>query len=188
MHSTLPEINMPMKTGLVVDFRTRELLRDEMEDGCCPLIYSQHIKAGRVVWPQGRKGECLMTDKKSYLQKNDNYLIVKRFTSKEEKRRLQCGIYLKQYYPQYSHISTQNKVNFIRCDSPCLTYGLFVLLNSTLYDDYYRILNGSTQVNSTEINTMPVPERDIIEEMGRALMYNELTENNCDKIIEQWIK
>lgn len=188
MHTTLPAINLPMKTGLVVDFRTRESLCDEMEEGCYPLIYSQHIKAGRVVWPQGKEGECILTDKKSYLQKNDNYLIVKRFTAKEEKRRLQCGIYLKQQYPQFEYISTQNKVNFIRCDSPCLTYGLFVLLNSTLYDDYYRILNGSTQVNSTEINSIPVPERNVIEEMGRALMQKELTEMNCNKIIEQWIR
>lgn len=188
MPATLPAINMPMKTGLIVDFRTREVLRNEMEEGCYPLLYSQHIKDGRVVWPQGKEGECILTDRKAFLQKNDNYLLVKRFTAKEEKRRLQCGIYLKQRYPQYEYISTQNKVNFIQCDSPCVTYGLFVLLNSTLYDAYYRILNGSTQVNSTEINSMPVPERSVIEEMGRALMHKELTETNCNQIIEQWIR
>ncbi len=42
--------------------------------------------------------------------------------------------------------------------SECLVYGLYVLFNSTIYDEYYRILNGSTQVNSTEINAMPVPD------------------------------
>ncbi len=188
MPTTLPQINMPMKTGLIVDFRTREELRDKMEDGCFPLLYSQHIQDGRVVWPQGKEGECIQTKKRSHLQRNGNYLLVKRFTAKEGKRRLQCGIYLQQRYPKFEYISTQNKVNFICCESPCVTYGLYVLLNSTLYDDYYRILNGSTQVNSTEINAMPVPEREVIEEMGRALMHKELTEANCDKIIEQWIR
>jgi adenine-specific DNA-methyltransferase len=159
-----------------------------MEDGCFPLLYSQHIQDGRVVWPQGKEGECIQTKKRSHLQRNGNYLLVKRFTAKEGKRRLQCGIYLQQRYPKFEYISTQNKVNFICCESPCVTYGLYVLLNSTLYDDYYRILNGSTQVNSTEINAMPVPEREVIEEMGRALMHKELTEANCDKIIEQWIR
>ena len=113
--------------------------------------------------------------------------MVKRFTSKEEERRLQCGIYLKQKYSQFAYISTQNKINFIKCDSPCVTYGLYVLLNSSLYDNYYRILNGSTQVNSTEINQIPIPERNIIEEMGRELMHKELSVTNCNIILSKWI-
>lgn len=184
---TLPEINLKMQTGIIVDFRTREVLRNELEEGAYPLLYSQHIKGGRVVWPQGKEGEVIKTERESYLQANSDLLLVKRFTSKEEKRRLQCGIYLKQRYSQFEYISTQNKVNFIKCDSPCITYGLYVLLNSTLYDCYYRILNGSTQVNSTEINQMPIPERAVIEEMGRELMQKELSVINCNKILSRWI-
>ena len=115
-------------------------------------------------------------------------MFVKRFTSKEEKRRLQCGIYLKADHSQYKYISTQNKINYIKCDTPELAYGLFVLLNSTLYDAYYRILNGSTQVNSTEINLMPVPSKEAIREMGRELIGMELTEQNCDNIVDRWIR
>lgn len=187
LNYTLPDINMKMQTGIIVDFRTREVLRDTMEEGAFPLLYSQHIKEGCVVWPIGKEGEVIKTSRIAYLQENSDFLIVKRFTSKEEKRRLQCGIYLKQRYSQFPYISTQNKVNFIKCDSPCITYGLYVLLNSTLYDSYYRILNGSTQVNSTEINLMPIPQREVIEEMGRELMHQELTEINCNKIVDRWI-
>lgn len=186
-HKTLLEIGLKMQTGIIVDFRTREVLRDKMEDGAYPLLYSQHIKGGQVVWPSGKEGEVIKTGKSGYLQKNSDYLLVKRFTSKEEKRRLQCGIYLKQKYPQFEYISTQNKVNFIKCDSPCITYGLFVLLNSTLYDNYYRIMNGSTQVNSTEINQIPIPDRAIIEKMGRELMPKELSVENCNWILNKWI-
>lgn len=185
--NTLLDIQLKMQTGIIVDFRTREVLRDDMEEGAFPLLYSQHIKDGKVVWPLGREGEVIKTDHPAYLQENSDFLLVKRFTSKEEKRRLQCGIYLRQRYSQYKYISTQNKVNFVKCDSPCITYGLYVLLNSSLYDSYYRILNGSTQVNSTEINQMPIPSRNVIEEMGRELMHQELTEANCDKIVDRWI-
>lgn len=185
--NTLPDIKMKMQTGIIVDFRTREVLRDKMEDGAFPLLYSQHIKDGRVTWPLGKEGEVIKTDRISFLQENSDFLLVKRFTAKEEKRRLQCGIYLKQRYKQFAYISTQNKVNFVKCDSPCITYGLYVLLNSTLYDTYYRILNGSTQVNSTEVNLMPIPEREVIEAMGRELMHQDLTEANCNKIIDRWI-
>ena len=186
-HRTLPEIGLKMQTGIIVDFRTREVLRDKFEEGAYPLLYSQHIRDGKVVWPLGKEGEAIKTERDGFLQKNSDYLLVKRFTSKEEKRRLQCGIFLKQKYPQFEYISTQNKVNFIKCDSPCVTYGLYVLLNSTLYDSYYRIMNGSTQVNSTEINQMPIPERMVIEEMGRDLMHKELSVTNCNKILSKWI-
>lgn len=188
LNRTLPSIALPMKTGIIVDFRTREVLRNEPSETTFPLFYSQHIRNGRVEWPIGKEDEYICTDKKGFLQENTNYLLVKRFTAKEEKRRLQCGIYLQSDHPEYAHISTQNKVNFIKCDTPEIAYGLFVLMNSTIYDAYYRILNGSTQVNSTEINNMPVPDIDTISAMGRQLMGQELSENNCNIIIEKWIR
>ncbi len=186
--NTLESDNLRMRTGLIVDFRSREILRDNGEEGSIPLFYSHHIRNGRVQWPTGRESEYIVTDKSGYLQENTDYLFVKRFTSKEEKRRLQCGIYLKADYSEYKYISTQNKINYIKCDTPELAYGLYALLNSTLYDTYYRILNGSTQVNSTEINLMPVPSKDAIREMGRELIDMELTEQNCDKIVNRWIR
>lgn len=186
-NKTLPALNLKMQTGIIVDFRTREVLRNELEEGAYPLLYSQHIKNGRVIWPLGKEGEVIKTDKKGFLQENSDFLLVKRFTSKEEERRLQCGIFLKQEYQQFSYISTQNKINFIKCDSPCITYGLYVLLNSSLYDSYYRILNGSTQVNSTEINQIPFPDKDVIENMGKELMHKELSVINCNEILNKWI-
>ena len=95
---------------------------------------------------------------------------------------------MSQKFPFYELISTQNKLNFIDNTTHNLSenvvYGLYVLFNSTAYDMYYRILNGSTQVNSTEINTMPVPTINEIKELGRELIKsNDLTEENCDKIL-----
>lgn len=186
---TLPDIGLKMKTGLTVDFRNREILRDMEEEGAIPLFYSQHIRQGRVQFPIQKEHEYVVTDQRGLLQENRNYLFVKRFTAKEERRRLQCGVYLSKNYPQYTKISTQNKINFVdgllSGMSECLVYGLYVLFNSTLYDEYYRILNGSTQVNSTEINSMPVPDLESIQEMGRKLMNSkDMSENSCNRILE----
>ena len=68
-----------------------------------------------------------------------------------------------------------------------LLVSLTGFMNLSPYDAYYRILNGSTQVNSTEINQIPIPSRDVIEKMGRELMHHELTVVNCDKIVDRWI-
>ena len=180
-----------MKTGLVVDFRARDMIRDRFEEGAIPLFYSKHIRDGKVVFPTGEDNEYIETTRNGYRQKNSNYLFVKRFTSKEEHRRLQSGIYLKEFLPDYEYVSTQNKINFIdglKELSKCVVYGLFVLFNSSLYDMYYRILNGSTQVNSTEINEMPIPSMNIIEKMGRQLLKSDnLSVGTCDNILNQFI-
>lgn len=188
-NKTLPDIGLKMRTGLVVDFRNWKNLRNEEEEGTVPLFYSQHIKQGEVHFPIKKEHEYVATGKASLLQDNKNYLFVKRFTAKEEPRRLQCGVYIAKKFPQYSKISTQNKINYIDGllteMSECLVYGLYVLFNSSLYDIYYRILNGSTQVNSTEINLMPVPDLEIIQEMGRKIMLSkDMSEKNCDMILE----
>ena len=189
--NTLPSIGLKMKTGLTVDFRNKEALRDEAEEQAVPLFYSQHIQNGKVVFPVGKEHEYLVTEQRGLLQPNKNYLFIKRFTAKEEHRRLQCGVYLAKKYPEYSKISTQNKINFIdgiRDLSECVVYGLYVLFNSTLYDCYYRILNGSTQVNSTEVNAMPVPSMDVIEAMGKELIrVRDMSEASCDQILRSYI-
>lgn len=189
--NTLPDIGLKMKTGLTVDFRNREALRNKAEENAVPLFYAQHIQNGKVIFPIGKENEYLVTEQQGLLQPNKNYLFVKRFTAKEEHRRFQCGIYLAKKHSEYSQISTQNKINFIDGEhdlSECMVYGLYVLFNSTLYDCYYRILNGSTQVNSTEVNSMPIPSIEVIEAMGKDLIAaHDMSESACDRILRNYV-
>lgn len=191
LKDTLPSIGLKMKTGLTVDFRNRELLRNEAEEQAVPLFYPQHIRNGKVMFPVGKENEYILTQQQGLLQKNANYLFVKRFTTKEEHRRLQCGVYIARKHIGYDKISTQNKINFIdglKGLSECVVYGLYVLFNSTLYDTYYRILNGSTQVNSTEVNSMPMPPMSIIESMGKELIKSrDMSEISCNRILRSYI-
>lgn len=191
LHDTLPSLGLKMKTGLTVDFRNYNALRNDAEEDAVPLFYAQHIKDGRVTFPVGREHEYIVTAQQGLLQNNVNYLFVKRFTAKEEHRRLQCGVYLARKHPQYLKISTQNKINFIdglRGLSECVVYGLYVVFNSTLYDCYYRILNGSTQVNSTEVNSMPIPPLSTIEAMGKELIQTRnMSEITCDSILRSYL-
>lgn len=188
---TLPSIGLKMKTGLTVDFRNKDALRSAADTSTVPLFYSHHIQEGKVVFPIGKENEYIATSQAGLLQENKNYLFIKRFTAKEEHRRLQCGVYLARKHPEYAEISTQNKINFIdglRSLSECIVYGLYVIFNSILYDRYYRILNGSTQVNSTEINTLPVPPLAIIEEMGKKLICtHDMSESACDQILRSYL-
>lgn len=189
---TLPDIGYKMKTGIVVDFRQWEELRKEPGEHIIPLFYSQHIKGGRVNHePSGKEYDWIIDTVPGLIQQNKDYVFCKRFTAKEERRRLQCGIYLSADFPEYSKIGTQNKINFVdRIDKGIIPeemiYGIYALLNSTLFDQYYRILNGSTQVNSTEINSIPVPPIEMIELIGQKIINsNDLSTETCDKVLEE---
>lgn len=189
----LPLLGMRMKTGLTVDFRNKDFLRNASGNHIVPLFYSQHIKGGRVIFPIGKENEYISDELSGMMQFNRNYLFVKRFTAKEERRRLQCAVYLANNYPNYQKISTQNKLNFIDTIdgshmSEKLVFGLYIVLNSTLYDKYYRILNGSTQVNATEMNSIPMPERKALERLGQKLMScGDNSTARCDKLLEEII-
>ncbi|MFI3244460.1 MAG: Eco57I restriction-modification methylase domain-containing protein [Akkermansia sp.] len=188
---TLPSIGLKMKTGLTVHFRNRELLQDECNVNNVPLFYAQHIKEAQVIFPVGKEGEYIETSHAALLQENSNYLFVKRFTSKEESRRLQCAPYFASDYPDYHAISTDNKINFI-CGasklSESVVWGLFVIFNSTIYDQYYRLLNGSTQVNSSEINAMPMPPLHLLEAMGDKMASSkDFSITQCDHILGQYL-
>lgn len=185
--NTLSDIGLKMKTGPVVDFRNKNRIHATEEQGDVPLFCACHIKNGEIQFPCGNKKEYLTQSSTNLLLQNSNYLFVKRFTTKEEKKRLQCAVFLSKDFEKYKFISADNKINYIcgiRNMSECVVYGLYVLFNSTIYDSYYRMLNGTTQVNATEINDIPVPCLRKIEEMGKAIMkIGNNSVHSCDTIL-----
>ena len=118
-----------------------------------------------------------MIKQKELMQDNQNYLFVKSFTAKKERLRLQCSVYLLKKYTQYKKIGTQNKIE-------CLVYALYVIFNSNLYDEYYSILNGSTQVNTTEAEVPPEESIKILKEAVH--LYTDLRHPNLVEIIEDY--
>jgi adenine-specific DNA-methyltransferase len=189
---TLPELGMKLKTGLTVGFRNRDMLRESYEENSIPLIKAQHFKNGKIQFPAVNvENQFLVTDKAGMKQKNKHYLLVKRFTAKEERRRLQPAVYFSEFQPSYELISTDNKINFIeRIDKGELSReiiaGLYVIFNSTIYDKYYRILNGSTQVNATEINSIRIPSKASLVALGERLIARDVFSTNvCDILLNQ---
>lgn len=189
-NNRLSTIGFKMKTGLVVDFRCREYLLDKETNDSIPLLYSQNIgKDGEIKFPAKESGQYLKTNRSGLIQNNTNYLLFKRFTSKEEKRRLQIGVYEATTFANYKFISTQNKLNFICRLKGDMTmeelYGLYVVFNSEIYDRYYRILNGSTQVNSTEINNIPIPSIEQICELGKKILITKTFDSKyCESLLK----
>lgn len=190
---TLVSLGFRMKTGPTVDFRAIDEIQDAPADNSLPLLWAQNISAGRIQFPvSGLAGQYISDKQKSLLIKKDNYLFVKRFSSKEEKRRLQPAVMLSEYIHGYEMFSAENHLNYIANSHGGLEtdelFGLFAIFNSTLWDRYYRILNGSTQVNASECNSFPMPDLRTVKRLGERIQGKEYYSTElCDAIIREEI-
>ena len=188
---TLGSIGLKMSTGLVVDSKCKKIIFDTPELASIPLIRQNTIRGGMIRFPaEGVKGQYLMPLESALFQRNKNMLVIKRIPAKSDARFLNCAVYFAGQRPSDRFISTHNKVNFIdtkdKNDEMCarLVFGLYALLNSTIYDRYVSIVSKSKQVNSKEMKLLPLPPKHLIENMGIRLMAGkDLSVTACDKIV-----
>ncbi|HCR0781810.1 TPA: Eco57I restriction-modification methylase domain-containing protein [Klebsiella aerogenes] len=188
--STLDDLKIQVSTGPVVNFRLRDDLRETLDAESVPLLFPQHLN-GKVHWPlDGKKPNAIRVSDSSrpWLWKNEGYfLIVKRFSSKEEKRRIVATLYDSSLPGEL--IGFENKTNVFHIKKvgmdADLARGLYVYLNCTLLDKYYRQFGGHTQINASDLRSIHYPPLEILRKMGSELGSEVLSQNQIDKIINR---
>lgn len=187
---TLSSLGLKMSTGLIVDSKCDGLLFTEPVKGTVPLIRPATMKGGVITFPQPIKKQYIAPVNPALVQRNKNMIIIKRVPAKSDERFVNASIYLASQLPSYKYISTHNKINFIDTKdkhdemSARFIFGLYALLNSTIYDRYISIMSKSKQINSKEMRDLPLPARNIIENMGMRLMsLRQTTVQACDSIV-----
>jgi adenine-specific DNA-methyltransferase len=170
---TLHELGLDVCTGPVVDFRLREHIRPNAETNAMPLLYASHFAGGRFEWPrEGRKPNSIARnlETEKWLMPNGYYVILRRFSSKEEKRRVVAYLFDGSKLPG-ELIGFENHLNVIHKGKSGLSHavarGLTAYLNSHAVDDYFRTFSGHTQVNATDLRRLRYPSLANIEKLGR---------------------
>jgi len=168
----LHQYGMEISTGPVVPFRAVNLVMPtgHVPTTHAPLLWMQNIKPMSCHWPIPHKGQYLALEgADKLLLPNQNYVLLRRFSAKEERQRLTAAPYLADL--ETPVIGIENHINYIYRPHGQLsddeTRGLAVLLNSTLMDAYFRIFSGNTQVSATELRNLPLPPLALIIELGR---------------------
>ncbi len=189
--ATLDDLGLAVSTGKVVDFRAREYLRDQPDAGTVPLLYPQHLLQGRVIWPKnGRKPNAIQAADAvgESLVPNATYVLIKRFSSKEEKKRIVATVYEAGCLPG-DIIGIENHLNYIHQNGAgmdlSLACGLAAFLNTSLVDAYFRQFNGHTQVNATDLRSIRYPSRDQLITFGRKITPALLDQPTLDMMVEQ---
>jgi adenine-specific DNA-methyltransferase len=171
---TLADLGLTVSTGPVVDFRLREDLRADPEAGTVPLLYPGHFNGTGLQWPKpGFKKPNAIRDTmatRKWLYPNGFYAVVRRFSSKEERRRIVANVIDPARLPA-AMIGIENHLNVFHTKrqpiSEDLAHGLATYLNATAVDTYFRRFNGHTQVNATDLRAMRYPSRDALITLGQ---------------------
>lgn len=172
-------LGFEISTGPVVSFRSTEFLRDRKGDRTAPLFWMHNVRPfiTRNVESPGKPPHIEVSEaSRRLLVPARNYVLFKRFTAKEEKRRLVAGIMTPD--DSYSEwVGLENHLNYVyRIGgelSPTEAFGLAAYFNSAFVDQYFRAISGNTQVNATEIRGMPMPEAETLTAMGREVRRSE---------------
>lgn len=163
-----------ISTGRVVEHRVRQYItKYTSAENTVPLYCPHNVTPLTVTWVGSHKKDVsfiLDKDHEKHTINNETYVLLKRFSSKDEKRRLVASIHLKKMHHCES-IGFGNKINYIGVSGGKLStieaYGLATVFNSSFMDKYFRCFSGNTQVNATEIRVMKFPSRDQVQEIGK---------------------
>jgi adenine-specific DNA-methyltransferase len=186
--TTLDELGVKISTGPVVDFRMKEDLRQSPDSDSIPLLYSIHLRNGGVLWPVVSKKPNSIKLTLDQINKiafpSGYYVVVKRFSSKEEKRRIWPALIKPESFTS-SFFTAENHINIFHINKKGIekyfAIGLFVYLNTRYVDNQFRKFSGHTQVNATDLKQLKYPTKDQIVKMA------EIYENNqysFDEIFE----
>ncbi len=189
--ATLSSLGLRMRTGLTLESRYKEQLREEAVDGAVPLIRPSAMRNG-MVWQ--REGVFVVPVIPSLAQKNKNMLFIKRVPAKSDARRMVCAVYLASQFARYPRISTHNKLNYVdyadgrEIDSPML-HGLYAVLTSDLYEEYLALVSRSSRINAKDYESLPLPTVEVLRRIGnKLLMTRQFTPKMCSVIVKQELK
>lgn len=173
----LPELGLTCSTGPVVDFRSREHLRSSYIDGSVALLYPCHFENSKTIWPslQAKKPNAILVNAQTQnmLVPKGHYVVVRRFSSKEEKRRIYASVLAPEDLPG-QFFGIENHLNYFHFNKKPLDvefcWGLAGYLMSSEVDAEFRNFSGHTQVNATDLRKIHYPNKGQLVRLGKEML------------------
>ena len=194
---SLHQYDIQISTGPVVSFRATKYLHEQYQNGkifLVPLYQLVNTAKMHFEWPVSKRNKPqyiqLCEETKSLLIPNKNYVFLRRFSAKDDKSRLVACPYFIDI-SQADYIGIENHLNYIYRPKGDLDrneiLGISALLNSNLFDTYFRTFNGNINVSATELREMPLPPLEAIKQIGNQLiLLNDFTQSKVDEIINTY--
>ena len=188
----LTQVGLQVCTGPVVDFRLKQHWQHEPLSGSVPLLYPHHFSDGRLSWPAVHKKPNALArhpEVDKWLMPAGHYVIVKRFSSKEERRRVVAYVVSPDDFAG-ELVGFENHWNVFHIGkkglSGPLARGLAAFLNSTLFDAQFRVFSGHTQVNATDLRAMKYPGCETLIAIGARVKERAANQTAIDALIREF--
>ena len=161
-----------VKTGPIVPFRMKKLISNKASEHNIPILRLKNIDAFKINWTSDKNNTYLKKKetKDERLVQKDICILLRRFAPKENQYRIIATVFNPDQ-SNFKEIAVENHLNIIYKEN--FTHeealGLTCILNSYLYDDYFRSLCGSTQINKSELMKLNIPSTNSIKKLGRLI-------------------
>ena len=168
----LADYGYTVSTGPLVWNRHKQSLRDQPGKGRFPLIWAESVRPDGVFSFRAER-----RNHKPYFEPmaNEKWVVTKfpcvllqRTTAKEQSRRLIAAELPEAFVEEYGAVVIENHLNMIKplngapkVDSAALS----ALLNSKVVDQVFRCINGSVAVSAYELEALPLPPPEELEEI-----------------------
>ena len=187
---SLKELGLEVCTGPVVDFRLKSWWSQVPQPGTVPCIYPHHLTKDGFEWPkEHKKPNSLFRSPEvdKWLMREGIYVIVRRFSAKEERRRVVAYVVTpKDTRSEFVGFENHWNVFHIRKAGLPLDVarGLAAFLNTTALDNYFRVFSGHTQVNATDLRNMRYPSIERLRQLGQNYQHG-MEQAEIDGLLEQ---
>ena len=173
----MEKYGIKISTGPVVAFRAHDFIVSEPGKDTVPLYWLHNVVKMLCDHPVQKKDKGqyikVTSETKTALLPNKNYVLLRRFSSKDDSSRLVAA-------PYFGNMSLYEAVG-IECNLRYMyrpkghlrrdeVMGLTALLDSEMFDAYFRTFNGNINVSATELRMMPLPPIETIREIGRKII------------------
>lgn len=188
--SSLKELGLNISTGKVVEYRELDLIKNNKHNPAAAFVIYQNYLKNNTIDLNIVLNKLLFLDYKERSKHKmiaaGHYIVMKRISYKESKRRIVTAV-IKDTDFKYENMTIENHLNYIHnngkgIDSN-LAIGLNAFLNTKTLDSYIRRFNGHTQINASDILSLPMPSLKTLVNIGKKIYNNDISEIEIENLI-----
>ena len=176
MSGRLVDFGYTVSTGPLVWNRHKPSLRDQPGKGRYPLIWAESVRPDGVFSFQAEKRNHKLyfepKSKEEWVVTEIPCVLLQRTTAKEQYRRLIAAELPAKFIADHGAVVIENHLNMIKPinGAPRVTPAVVAaLLNSDVVDQIFRCINGSVAVSAYELEALPLPLPEDMEEIERLV-------------------
>ncbi|MEX2297599.1 MAG: N-6 DNA methylase [Dongiaceae bacterium] len=165
-----------VSTGPLVWNRHKGQLAESSGRNRLPLIWAEAVTAeGKFIWRAEKRNHAPYFELRQgddWLVTSDPCVLLQRTTAKEQSRRLIATALPKSLLNEHGAVVIENHLNMLRPitgrpKAPADVLAAF--LNSAVADRAFRCVSGSVAVSAYELESLPMPNPDDLEDVARLV-------------------